>query len=66
MAQDGITGWRGKWKLYSYLWWKPGMMRRMFLEWAHILMPGFHPWKLDNQHLIDEYRAQAATPVPAE
>jgi hypothetical protein len=66
MAQDGITGWRAKWKLYSYLWWKPGMMRRMFFEWAHILMPGFHPWKLNNQHLIDEYRAQSPATVPAE
>ena len=66
MAQDGIKGWRGKWKLYSYLWLKPGMMRRMFFEWAHILMPGFHPWKLDNQYLIDQYRSLHAEPVAAE
>ncbi|MCB2074056.1 MAG: metal-dependent hydrolase [Novosphingobium sp.] len=67
MAQDGITGWRGKWKLYSFLWLKPGMMRRMFLEWAHILMPGFHPWKLDNKYLIERYRAQpGAVLEPAE
>lgn len=56
MAQDGITGWRGKWKLYSFLWGKPGMMRRMFFEWVKILLPGFHPWKFDNSHLIREYR----------
>ena len=67
MAQDGIAGWRGKWKLYSFLWLKPGMMRRMFLEWAHILMPGFHPWKLDNKYLIERYRAQpGAVLEPAE
>jgi len=67
MAQDGITGWRGKWKLYSFLWWKPGMMRRMFFEWAHILMPGFHPWKLDNKYLVDRYRAQPGSVLePAE
>lgn len=67
MAQDGITGWRGKWKLYSFLWWKPGMMRRLFFDWAKILLPGFHPWKLRNQDLIAKYRPQpAAMPEPAE
>jgi len=67
MAQDGITGWRGKWKLYSYLWFKPGMMRRMFLEWVKILLPGFHPWKFDNSHLIRQYRGtHYFEAVPAE
>lgn len=59
MAQDGITGWRATWKLHSYLWLRPGMMRRMFFDWATILMPGFHPWKHDNRHLIRDYRAGA-------
>lgn len=68
MAQDGITGWRGKWKLYSYLWWKPGMMRRMFFDWVKILLPGFHPWKFDNSHLIRQYRGThyIDEAVPAE
>jgi predicted metal-dependent hydrolase len=67
LAQDGITGWRAKWKLYAFLWGKPGMMRRMFFEWATILMPGFHPWKYDNSHLIRQYRGQEAFgAVPAE
>src|SRR5690606_1959098 len=67
MAQDGITGWRGKWKLYSFLWLKPGMMRRIFFDWAQILLPGFHPWKFDNKYLIDNYRNEhGAAPMPAE
>jgi predicted metal-dependent hydrolase len=67
LAQDGITGWRGKWKLYSFLWGRPGMMRRMFFEWAAILMPGFHPWKHDNRALIGKYRSDYADAVmPAE
>lgn len=66
MAQDGITGWRGKWKLYSFLWWKPGMMRRMFFDWAKILLPGFHPWKFDNSNLIRDYRGSHYEAVPAE
>lgn len=52
LAQDGITGWRGKWKLYSFLWLRPGMMRRMFFEWATILLPNFHPWNHDDRPLI--------------
>lgn len=72
MAQDGITGWRGKWKLTAFLWWQPGMMRRMFFDWVKILLPGFHPWKYDNSHLIRQYRGThyvqpgAAEAVPAE
>jgi predicted metal-dependent hydrolase len=56
MAQDGLTGWRGKWKLYSFLWGRPGVLRRIFFEMAKIVLPGFHPWKHDNSHLIRKYR----------
>lgn len=68
MAQDGITGWKAKWKLYSFLWFRPGMMRRMFFDWVKILLPGFHPWKSDNSHLIRQYRGQSSggEAVPAE
>lgn len=65
MAQDGLTGWRARWRLYAYLWWKPGMMRRMFFEWATILLPGFHPWKHDNSHLVRAYRRQATGQEPS-
>lgn len=52
LAQDGITGMRAKLRLYYFLWAKPGMIRRMFGDWARILWPGFHPWKVDDRHLI--------------
>ena len=43
------------------------MMRRLFFDWAKILLPGFHPWKLRNQDLIAKYRPQpTAMPEPAE
>jgi uncharacterized protein len=64
LAQDGITGWEAKRRLYAHLCWKPGMMRRMFPEWAKILLPGFHPWKHDNSELVRRYRREGA--VPAE
>ena len=56
MAQDGITGWRAKAKLYAFLWWKPGMMRRLLPHWSKILLPGFRPWAFDNGHLVREWK----------
>src|SRR3546814_3708514 len=63
MRQDGITGWRAKWRLYSYLWLTPGMMRHMAFEWATILMPGFHPWKHDDRPLIQKSDRTSADAV---
>ena len=53
LEQDGFSRREAKWKLYAFLWWKPGMMRRMFWEWSKILTPGYHPWKLDDRALIN-------------
>lgn len=67
LAQDGITGRRAKWLLYKHLWLSPGMMSRMFLQWARILLPGFHPWDHDNRALIAKYDSPyAAAVMPAE
>ena len=66
LEQDGFTRRQAKWKLYAFLWWKPGMMRRMFWEWSKILMPGYHPWNLDDRALInkpDSPYADAALPA---
>ena len=67
LVQDGFTRKQAKRKLYAFLWWKPGMMRRMALEWAAILTPGFHPWKLDDRALIAKYDSPYADALmPAE
>ena len=52
LMQDGFDRRTAKRKLRAFLWWKPGMMRRMFFEWAAILKPGFHPWQHDDRALI--------------
>jgi len=66
LAQDGITGWHARWRLYKFLWLTPGMMTRMFFEWAVILLPGFHPWKRDHRALIQRYDSpHAAAAMPA-
>lgn len=67
LRQDGITGWRAKWRLYTFLWVSPGMMSRMFFDWVGILLPGFHPWQQDNRALIAKYDSPyAAAMMPAE
>jgi uncharacterized protein len=52
LAQDGITGRRVRWRLYAYLLWKPGMLRRLLPAWLSYFMPGFHPWNQDDRALI--------------
>ncbi|MEQ8828054.1 MAG: metal-dependent hydrolase, partial [Parvibaculum sp.] len=67
MEQDGIPRWKGRLKLAWFLWGKPGMMRRMFVEWAAILKPGFHPWQHDDRALIAKWQSPYADAVmPAE
>jgi len=67
LEQDGFTHKQAKRKLYAFLWWKPGMMRRMFFEWAAILTPRFHPWDHDDRALIGKTESPYADAVmPAE
>lgn len=67
LEQDGFTRKDAKRKLYAFLWWKPGMMRRMFVQWATILTPSFHPWKHDDRALIGKLEsAYSAAVMPAE
>lgn len=67
MEQDGIPRWKGRLKLTWFLWGRPGMMRRMFREWASILKPGFHPWQHDDRALIQKWESPYADAVmPAE
>lgn len=67
LEQDGFSKRKAKWSLYAFLWWKPGMMRRMFFEWAAILTPRFHPWNRDDRSLISKFESPYADAVmPAE
>jgi predicted metal-dependent hydrolase len=52
LAQDGLTGRRVKWRLYAYLFWKPGVLRRVVPAWIGYFLPGFHPWNQDDRALI--------------
>lgn len=76
LRQDGLTGPRVWAQLAWYALGNPGMARKIILPWFSYFMPGFHPWKHDDRHLIQlaesDYRdAVMDTPtapalVPAE
>ncbi|MGI8942708.1 MAG: metal-dependent hydrolase [Qipengyuania sp.] len=67
LEQDGFDRKTARRKLNAFLWWKPGMMRRMFFEWASILTPRFHPWKHDDRALIGKQESPyEAAVMPAE
>ncbi len=52
LAQDGLTGWRAKLGLTSYLLRRPGILRQVFPAWLAWFGPGFHPWQIDDHALI--------------
>lgn len=54
LSQDGITGAKAWWQLMAFLFWKPGVLRRIVPAWLAYFMPGFHPWNLDDRALIVE------------
>lgn len=58
LAQDGLTGWKWKWRLASYLLGKPGVLRCTFTQFIAYFLPGFHPWNTDDRLLIMLYDSE--------
>jgi predicted metal-dependent hydrolase len=55
MRQDGVTGldaWR---RLLWHQWINPGMFRKIAGAWVSYFLPGFHPWNIDDRHLLGAY-----------
>ena len=63
--QDGINTPRTWWRVFKHLWFKPGMMRRIFLPYLNFYRPGFHPWDHNDRPLIREFeqRLRLANPM---
>ncbi len=57
LAQRGIAGWQARWRLFTYLTVRPGILRRIILQWLAYFRPGFHPWDHDDSALIADYDA---------
>jgi len=64
MRQDGVTGVRAWRLLLTYLWVRPGMFRKIAGAWLSFFLPGFHPWKVDDRHLLAGYAAIASDETP--
>jgi predicted metal-dependent hydrolase len=64
MRQDGVTGVRAWALLLSYLWVRPGMFRKIGAAWAKFFLPRFHPWNVDDRHLLAAYYATVAIDQP--
>jgi predicted metal-dependent hydrolase len=65
MRQDGVTGLNAWAKLLWYLWIRPGMFRKIAGAWFSFFLPRFHPWNVDDRHLLAAYEAdEAARPIP--
>jgi predicted metal-dependent hydrolase len=58
LAQDGITGWRAKARIWRYLLIYPGFLRRIAGSWLAFFLPGFHPWNHDDRALIGKYEGE--------
>ena len=65
LRQDGITGARAWARMLWFTWVRPGMLRKILGAWAGFLLPGFHPWKHDDRHLIAKAEPTARSEVPA-
>ena len=65
MAQDELIGWRARRALFAYLVGKPGLLRRIFPAWLAFFRPDFHPWDIDDRHLIERYDEGERAELPA-
>jgi predicted metal-dependent hydrolase len=67
LAQDGLTGWKWKARIWSYLLVRPGFLRLIAGQWLAFFLPGFHPWNHDDRALIARHEGDfAAALLPAE
>jgi predicted metal-dependent hydrolase len=64
MRQDGVTGARAWLVLLTYLWISPGMFRKIAGAWFSYFLPGFHPWQVDDRHLLAAYSTIASGQQP--
>jgi uncharacterized protein len=63
LAQDGLTGWKVKVRLFWYLAGTPGVLRKIVPAWFAYFMPGFHPWNHDDRALIGKAESEFADAV---
>jgi predicted metal-dependent hydrolase len=63
LRQDGITGVRAHRAVLAYALVRPGIARKIFGTWFGYFLPSFHPWKVDDRHLIARAESDYADAV---
>jgi predicted metal-dependent hydrolase len=66
LRQDGITGPKAWARMVWFAWVYPGMLRKILGAWLSFFMPGFHPWKQDDRHLIAKAEQRLAAQPATE
>jgi predicted metal-dependent hydrolase len=64
LKQDGCSGIRPHFRIWWFLWGKPGILRRLLPSWSAYFLPGFHPWNHDDRSLIDVFDSAYAAARP--
>ncbi|MDE1916464.1 MAG: metal-dependent hydrolase [Sphingomonadales bacterium] len=63
LEQDGITGWRARAALLTYLLVRPAMLMRILPGWLAFFRPGFHPSSHDDTELLAKAGIPYETPA---
>ncbi len=50
-----LKGWA---RLFSLLWIKPGLFRRVIPRYLRFFKPSFHPWDVDNYYQVQRWQAE--------
>lgn len=59
LRQDGLTGPRVWMRLAWYAFGYPGIARHILQKWIRFILPGFHPSKVDDAHLVVTTESQS-------
>lgn len=62
-AKKNHTSWTAWKDLFGFLFIKPGLLRRAAGSYFAYFKPGFHPWQIDDRHLLERYRQEFAGTV---
>lgn len=63
--QDNMNTPRTWWRVFTYLFFKPGMARKIFWPYMSFFRPGFHPWDHNDRPLIREFEQRLRLADPS-
>lgn len=60
--QDGINTGKSWRKLFGFLFFEPGLMRKVLKSYFSYYRPGFHPWEEDDRNLLEQAQTKIVRP----